>query len=490
MPNKRKSNSFYKIFNEELGLVIPIRVLSQDEEIGYYNGLVAQVTKLQYLNVEAYKKEIVKGLVANRNFMGDLRVRYQDNPSGENEIIDKIFEAILEIYPAFSIHVVLRGQNVEVYQGNINDMLEDLYGSDPEEGEGKKVAKGKSPTPKKKTAVQKQPPMIMTKERLTKLLKALKSTVKGQDEAIETVYDRLKIIAAGLESRGVFLFVGPTGVGKTLMARTIAKNYGAGEIKINCGDYGRDHEYAKLIGSPPGYIGHSDQNFLSEKAEKSNQWVFVFDEIEKASDTFFNLLLNLFDEGVIVDSCSRTLDFTNSIFILTSNQGMNDTSIGKKRPGFGQTTRVGYEESREEVEESIRKKFTPEFRNRIDANIYFNVLTDDVIRDIIKINLKTLPLRVTKTLVSKILEDCNTVEFGAREVPRYIKKHLSPIIADCLLDRRAPKDSKFYKVVVKKDGTFEVQDTVENKEPTFEERLKEVKRKVVKSPTAIRRPKT
>ena len=126
-------------------------------------------------------------------------------------------------------------------------------------------------------------------------------------------------------------FIGPTGVGKTEMARILADEYLGGQkklLKINCGEYSNSHEYAKLIGSPPGYIGHNEKGILTERAEESNEWVILFDEIEKAHPKFYNLLLNLLDEGNVTDSRGTVLDFSKSIILFTSNVGIIDNEVG------------------------------------------------------------------------------------------------------------------------------------------------------------------
>ena len=144
-----------------------------------------------------------------------------------------------------------------------------------------------------------------------------KDNIVGQKEAITSVINGIKVNAAGLSKHTSFLFVGPTGVGKTQLSKILGKHYSGDFYKINCAEYASGHEYAKLIGSPPGYVGHSEKSLLGEKADISNRWVFIFDEIEKAHDKFYDFLLSLLDDGTCTDNLGNVLDFSESVFIFT-----------------------------------------------------------------------------------------------------------------------------------------------------------------------------
>ena len=223
-------------------------------------------------------------------------------------------------------------------------------------------------------------------------------------------------------------------------------------LKINCGEYSNSHEYAKLIGSPPGYIGHNEKGILSERAEKSNEWVIVFDEIEKAHDKLFDLLLNLMDEGTITDSHGTELDFTNSLLLFTSNIGLKEY-VGKNSLGFGET-QLTYENSKSAIEDAYKDKFSPEFRNRLDSVIYFNALNKDDAEKIVRLQLKALPIRVTKKLVNFVTENAFSEEYGARNIKRFIKNNISIKIADEIL--KGDKSVK-YKAVFNKHEFIGVQ---------------------------------
>ena len=223
-------------------------------------------------------------------------------------------------------------------------------------------------------------------------------------------------------------------------------------LKINCGEYSNSHEYSKLIGSPPGYIGHNEKGILSERAEKSSEWVIVFDEIEKAHDKLFDLLLNLMDEGTITDSHGTELDFTSSLLLFTSNIGLKEY-VGKNSLGFGDT-KCTYENSINVIEEAFKDKFSPEFRNRLDSVIYFNALNKSDAEKIVRLQLKVLPIRVTKKLVDFVIDNAFCAEYGARNIKRFIKNNISIKIADEILKG---DDSKKYKPIFNKHDFIGVQ---------------------------------
>mgnify|MGYP006397984369 FL=1 len=270
---------------------------------------------------------------------------------------------------------------------------------------------------------------------LLKIKKGIESELIGQKEAVSAVFDTFKLINSGFESFSSMFFIGPTGVGKTELGKLIAKHYLKDDnrlLKINCGEYSNQHEYAKLIGSPPGYVGYNEKGILSDKAAESSRWVILFDEIEKASDKLHNLLLGLLDDGTLFDSHGVMLDFRDSLFVFTSNVGLRDV-VGKKLVGYNHQI-VSYEEVRENISDSFKSEFAPEFINRIDNVIFFNALKEKEVEKIIRLNLKNLPLKTTKRLVSYILEGGYSAEYGARNIKRFIKQNVTLKIADRILE--------------------------------------------------------
>ena len=265
----------------------------------------------------------------------------------------------------------------------------------------------------------------------------LRKNLIGQEEAVEGIVNSIKLIASGLYKNASFFFIGPTGVGKTELARLLGNKYSGNFWKINCAEYANAHEYAKLIGSPPGYVGHSENSIMSEKAEKSNRWIILFDEIEKAHHKFYDFLLSLLDEGTCTDNMGRLLDFSESIFIFTSNQGISTAKTGR-RLGFG-GQEVGVSGCKDEIKNSVKSRFPAEFMNRIDNYVFFNTLDKVSVRKIAKLALRGIPIKQYKTLLDFIVENGYSEEYGARNIKRFIKNKIATEVAQALLERKIPK---------------------------------------------------
>ena len=194
-------------------------------------------------------------------------------------------------------------------------------------------------------------------------------------------------------------------------------------------------------------MGHSEKSLLGEKAEKSNKWVFLFDEIEKAHEKFYDFLLSLLDDGTCTDNMGNILDFSESIFIFTSNQGMSKVSYGKKL-GFGSgevDDLETFNQSKDLIVGSVKEKFSSEFINRIDDILLFNALTKDDIFEIVHLNLEELPIVVSEELVNYVVEGAYSVEYGARNIKRFIKNNITTHIADAILNNKVPKTGDYYK---------------------------------------------
>jgi len=304
--------------------------------------------------------------------------------------------------------------------------------------------------------------MILDKEKLELIHKTIKTNLIGQDDATERVVNSLKVIAAGLSSFSSFFFIGPTGVGKTQLGRILGKCIGGNFFKINCGEYSSGHEYSKLIGSPPGYVGHTDRSVLAEKAEESSRWVFLFDEIEKAHHKFYDFLLSLLDDGTVTDNMGRELDFSDSIFIFTSNQGTSDLKLGKTL-GFGNEENT-YEGAKDQIKESVKKHFPSEFLNRIDEYILFNELSERDIRKIVSLELQGVPIKKTKSLLDYVVKGGYSKEYGARNVKRFIKSNITVKVAEAILEKRVPKkEGTMYSPKIK-NGELIIVDTIPYKE--------------------------
>lgn len=289
----------------------------------------------------------------------------------------------------------------------------------------------------------------LTPERLINLEKLLSENIVGQEEAILKVARVVRACKLGFDiyphrPDGVFMFVGPTGVGKTELAKTLAKILFGDEeklIRIDMSEYMERISTSRLIGTSPGYVGYYDPNQLTDKIRKSPYSVVLFDEIEKADPQVLNLFLQIFDAGRLTDGRGRTVRFNHTTVIMTSNIG-TDIYL-KEKIGFKEEKK-GYEGEKSHILKEIKKYFSPEFLNRIDEIIIFNPLTEDDIKKIIDLELKGLKERLVSEGKELILTDKAketiakrgySYEFGARNLARVLRREISEPLAELALNK-------------------------------------------------------
>lgn len=267
----------------------------------------------------------------------------------------------------------------------------------------------------------------ISEEDLLQLADKMKVFIVGQDKAVDSITNAVQRASVGLKEPqkpiGSFLFGGKTGIGKSKMTKVLADELIKSKknlITIDCSEYSSDHEYAKLIGSPNGYIGHEAGGRLTNAVMKNPFSVVVFDEIEKASKRVYDLLLQILEEGRLTDGKGKTVSFKDCIIIMTSNLGVKEIGDVKKRIGFGDVAVLTDEKKDKAIGEALKKKFKPEFLNRIDEIVYFNSLNKKDYMRIIDIELYRLNenLRNSGTKYSKLVD----INFGKR-VTNYIYKH-------------------------------------------------------------------
>jgi ATP-dependent Clp protease ATP-binding subunit ClpC len=302
-------------------------------------------------------------------------------------------------------------------------------------------------------------------ERLLSMEEEIKKRLVGQDEAIRVVSRAIQRSRAGLRDMkrplGAFLFLGPTGVGKTELAKQLAKflfNTEEALVRIDMSEFMERFNVSKLIGAPPGYVGYDEGGLLTESVRRRPYSVILLDEIEKSHPDVYNILLQVFDEGMLTDAYGRKVSFKNTVIIMTSNIGskeiMRGTHVGFKKPDEG----IDYEQMKEYLLEEIKDRFNPEFLNRIDESIVFHSLDREMMASIVgiffdevreRVEEKGFEISLTEEAKEFLIEKGFDPEFGARPLKRVIQKQLEDKLAEGFLKGKWEKGNK---IVVSREG--------------------------------------
>jgi len=432
MSDSDENKNVYRAVCRDLNTVLLIKGMTLEEEKALYWVIKKRVKDSETpVNLEDYKKYLVKKFVVDMDSI--MNYIATSDMYEEEEIYDIVYDQIINLYPNFSMNFICTELNSNTFMRGLEDStLFDRL---------KKTLEGEAEDPDIN---------LSSLEDIKSAERSFKKNILGQDQAIASVIKALKLTATGLSQGTSFLFVGPTGVGKTELAKILGDKYSGNFYKVNCAEYAGGHEYAKLIGSPPGYVGHTEKSLMAEKAEKSNRWVFLFDEIEKAHHKLYDFLLSLLDDGTCTDNMGNVLDFSQSLFIFTSNKGIVESK--QRRLGFTQNDPTEAEE-KDAVQTSVKGHFSPEFMNRIDEVVVFNALTKKDVKKIAKLQLDKLPIEVTDPLLEYIVKHGYSREYGARNIARFIKNNISDKIADAILNGKVPKkEGALYSPKVTKDG--------------------------------------
>ena len=310
--------------------------------------------------------------------------------------------------------------------------------------------------------------------KLAKLEKTLHKRVIGQEEAVSAVAKAVRRGRGGLKDPnrpiGSFLFLGPTGVGKTEISKALAEAVFGNEqamIRVDMSEYMEKHSVSKMVGSPPGYVGYDEGGQLSEKVRRNPYSVVLFDEIEKAHPDVFNILLQVLDDGHITDAQGRKVDFKNTIIIMTSNAGAQSI-VSPKHLGFGSQDdeKQNYEYMKQGVMEEVRRIFKPEFLNRIDETIVFHALTKEDMKQIVTLLAKTLvercrtqmeiELHIRDSVKAYIVETAYDPKYGARPLRRMIQSKIEDALAEEILAGRIKRGDRVEVGLKKKEIVFEV----------------------------------
>ncbi|OFU73988.1 ATP-dependent Clp protease ATP-binding subunit ClpC [Staphylococcus sp. HMSC10B09] len=327
-------------------------------------------------------------------------------------------------------------------------------------------------------------------DRLLNLEETLHDRVIGQNDAVTSISKAVRRARAGLKDPkrpiGSFIFLGPTGVGKTELARALAESMFGEEdamIRVDMSEFMEKHAVSRLVGAPPGYVGHDDGGQLTEKVRRKPYSVILFDEIEKAHPDVFNILLQVLDDGHLTDTKGRQVDFRNTVIIMTSNVGAQELQ-DQRFAGFGGASEgQDYETIRRTMMKELKNSFRPEFLNRVDDIIVFHKLTKDELKEIVTMMVNKLTKRlseqdinivVTDKAKEKIAEEGYDPEYGARPLIRAIQKTVEDNLSELILDGNQIEGKE---VTIDHDGNefkYDIHDKQENniedtKEPATEE---------------------
>lgn len=457
----------FKVFCDPIGEVITIKIVAAQYLETYREEILSELQKQTNFDIHTYYLKLINDFVVDgvdlikrleeqlEKTSQELKEAYGMDADDEALLVtylEAIYASVVSVYPPLSLDSLVSRLNHDKIKGFMNDYLSELYGENKQEPSTSSEERPKRK--KRKQRTPEQPPakpsdkFIRNISDVKNLDKRLRAEVIGQDDAIDTVVRTVKLMAADLARNCSLMFIGPTGVGKTKLARELGTVYSGNFFKINCSEFAQSHDYAKLIGSPPGYVGSTEKSIMEIKAEKSNRWVILFDEIEKASPKLFDFMLALMDDGKVMASNGKELDFSDSIILMTSNEGIRDLNVGSRTLGFG-STEITYDGSKEKLIESLKKKFSPEFLGRVDDLVCFKQLGPDELLRVAKLELKDVPVRKSKALLNYIVDRGTSQEYGARFISKFITREVKSILADHILEGKKPAKGNLYEIKVK-----------------------------------------
>lgn len=391
------------------------------------DDLMAGVDPDRVQNRAAYHQLVVDRCVVE--FESQVRPLFErhDKIYQTEALVELLYQICIEVNPQFEIHNVTLPTDATAgaAEGEATEATDDGYMSAEQ--------------------------MREFQRRSQDLEAILSRRVVGQESAVTAISHAVKKAAVGLKNPdkpiGSFLFVGPTGTGKTELAKALTRQlFGSLQslVRIDCSEYALPHEYAKLIGAPPGYIGHNEGGQLTEAVKKAGCCVVLFDEIEKAHEKVHNLLLQIMDEGALTDSKGETISFKRCVVLLTSNIGMNDVKAMASRVGFDRKGQDGLDADQVAytMDQAVKDSFKPEFVNRIDQVIQFRALTIEDCEAIARIQLDEMAgyldrtdvrLRFSDSLYQHLARVGWSAEYGARELRRHIRDLVEGPLTERLL---------------------------------------------------------
>jgi len=448
----RKKSEPIKAFSPDLNNIIHLKRLTERQYRIVFNKLVKLVKSVKSgeFSFISYVRTVISSVLTTdeiKNFtrlMASIQEAKKEadidiDVLAEYKILGKFYNIIVEYYPELRVEYVCYEVNELLPDSVVLDSLLNEADQDFSRKLDTKI-KGVKPVVDQYT--------FSSLSAIKSLDTFLNEQIIGQKEAITAVCNSIKLKAADFAKHVNLFFIGKTGRGKTQLARKLGEKYSPNFWVINCGEFTSGHEVGRLLGSPPGYVGHAEKSVMMDKSEISNKWTIVFDEIEKAHPKFYNFLLALMDTGKCTDNSGNEIDFTDSIFILTSNCGLQDLKTGLLSFGSKPTEA----DNKDQLLKSISNHFSPEFRGRVDEFVFFNDLNKEDIRQIAKNTLLKYPIKSTPEIVSHVIDKGYSEEYGARNIERTVKTLVALPLADEILSMRHPIDgTSKYEAAIRED---------------------------------------
>jgi ATP-dependent Clp protease ATP-binding subunit ClpC len=441
----------YQIYVPELASYVKYKVLTPED-------IEALVAELSGKTAKEYKLAILENVIYNIKSEISESLRLMSRPTAE-KCIDALYNGCVMLNPGLDIDLWINlaySKTLEISGLDDNMFIDDEL--------AKKIHDAKNKKSTTKNKVKK-----VTRQKFLGLQNHLDSNIIGQTNAVESVISALKRSQVGLNDKnrplGIFLFAGSSGVGKTHLANTLHK-YLFGEdnpmVRIDCGEFQHKHENQKLIGSPPGYIGHDEGGQLVNLVKKNPSTVVLLDEVEKAHPDLWNTFLRVFDDGILTDAKGEEVNFQNTVIIMTTNLGNEKTVDYLLAGGTGFNKNINYKTTttqappKEMVEkntlDAIRKHFRPELLNRLDKVIVFNHLIQSDYEKIAELEMSVIVEKLTKkgysvnyndqVISALILKGVDTVK-GARGLAQVRREQMEDKLADILIKSIPPRGSVF-----------------------------------------------
>lgn len=482
----------YQIFMPELATFVKFKVLEPENVQAFLNSLEISPDKMSEKEYYiSFRKQVIENFIFN--LKGDVSesLRLMSRKAAEN-CLDALYTGCIMLNPGLDIdgwvslsyNLNHNFDNEKPKDAEYDDMDDDAMAQaflesikNFRRGNQPKLDLDDFPFPvKKKTSSKKS--KFISKPKFLGLESCLKANIIGQDQAVGAIVDALKRSQAGLSDidrpLGVFLFAGSSGVGKTHLANTL-HNYlfdsNHPMVRIDCGEFQHKHENQKLIGSPPGYVGHDEGGQLVNLVKQNPYTVVLLDEVEKAHPDIWNTFLRVFDDGILTDGKGELVDFRNTIIIMTTNLGNDKTTAHLLEGGTGFTKDISYKlgttvtPDRKMLErntnDAIKKHFKPEFLNRIDKVVIFNYLSQEDCEEIARLEMSVVIDKLSKkgfqveysdSVIKGLIEKGIDSVKGARGVSHVRREQIENLIADVLVYSSVPRGTTFH--LDYEDGIF------------------------------------